>query len=161
MSVVVPTFHEAGNLPLLVPRITAALEPWSHEIIVVDDNSHDGTDRVVATLREHGHTIRLIVRTDQRGLSSAVLRGFVEAKGSVFVCIDADLSHPPEILPRMIETLEQDQVEFVIGSRYAMGGTTPAEWGLFRKLNSRVATLMARPFCKAQDPLSGYFALPS
>jgi dolichol-phosphate mannosyltransferase len=159
VSVVVPTFHEADNLPLLVPRITAALRPWSHEIIVVDDNSNDGTDQVVATLREQGHAIRLIVRTE-RGLSSAVLRGFLEANGSVFVCMDADLSHPPEILPRMIDTLEQDHVDFVIGSRYVAGGAIPAEWGLFRKLNSTVATLMARPFCQAQDPLSGYFALP-
>ena len=100
------------------------------------------------------------MRTDQRGLSSAVLRGFSEAKGSVLVCMDADLSHPPEILPRMIETLEKDQVEFVIGSRYVRGGTTDAEWSWFRKLNSRVATLMARPFCRASDPLAGYFALP-
>jgi glycosyltransferase involved in cell wall biosynthesis len=112
VSIVVPTYHEAENLPLLVPRITAALAPWPHEIIVVDDNSNDGTDQAVAILREQGHAIRLIVRTDQRGLSSAVLRGFVEAKGSVFVCIDADLSHPPEILPRMIEALAHDQIEF-------------------------------------------------
>lgn len=74
--------------------------------------------------------------------------------------MDADLSHPPEMLPRMIEMLEQDQLEFVIGSRYVTGGTTDAEWGLFRKLNSKVATLMARPFCRVKDPLSGYFALP-
>jgi dolichol-phosphate mannosyltransferase len=74
--------------------------------------------------------------------------------------MDADLSHPPEILPRMIETLESDQVEFVIGSRYVKGGTTDGDWSLFRKLNSRMATLMARSFCRASDPLSGYFALP-
>jgi dolichol-phosphate mannosyltransferase len=74
--------------------------------------------------------------------------------------MDADLSHPPEVLPRMIEALERDQVDFVVGSRYATGGTTDAEWSGFRKLNSRVATLMARPFCRVSDPLSGYFALP-
>jgi dolichol-phosphate mannosyltransferase len=159
VSIVVPTYHEAENLPLLVPRITAALASWLHEIIVVDDNSNDGTDEAVATLREQGHAIRLIIRTDQRGLSSAVLRGFVEAKGSVFVCIDADLSHSPEILPRMIEALAHDQIEFVVGSRYVKGGTTDAEWSLFRKLNSRVAALMARPFCRVSDPGAGYFAL--
>ena len=110
--------------------------------------------------KERGHAVRLILRTDQRGLSSAVLRGFSEAKGRVLVCMDADLSHPPEVLPRMIETLEKDQVEFVIGSRYVRGGTTDGEWSWFRKLNSKVATLMARPFCRASDPLAGYFALP-
>ena len=107
VSVVVPTFREADNLPLLVPQITTALEPWSHEIIVVDDDSNDGTDQAVATLSEQGHAVRLIIRTDQRGLSSAVLRGFFEAKGRVLVCMDADLSHPPEILPRMIETFRK------------------------------------------------------
>ena len=89
-----------------------------------------------------------------------MLRGFFEAKGRVLVCMDADLSHPPEILPRMIETLEKDQAEFVIGSRYVTGGTTAAKWSWFRKLNSRVATLMARPFCQVRDPLAGFFALP-
>jgi dolichol-phosphate mannosyltransferase len=89
-----------------------------------------------------------------------VLRGFFEAKGSTLICMDADLSHPPEILPRMIDALACDHVEFVIGSRYIKGGGTDAQWGLFRKLNSRVATLMARPFCRVQDPLAGYFALP-
>jgi dolichol-phosphate mannosyltransferase len=92
-SVVVPTYREADKLPLLVPQITAALKPWSHEIIIVDDDSNDGTDLAVQTLRKQGHAVRLILRTDQRGLSSAVLRGFSEAKGRVLVCIDADLSH--------------------------------------------------------------------
>ena len=160
VSIVVPTYREADNLPLLVPRVTAALEPWPHEIIIVDDDSNDGTDQAVATLREQGHATRLIVRTDERGLSSAVLRGFSEAKGSVLVCMDADLSHPPEALPRMIEKLARDDVEFVIGSRYVEGGTTDEEWSWKRKLNSKVATLMARPFCRVSDPLAGYFALP-
>src|SRR5262245_54744612 len=81
VSVIVPAYREAANLPLLVPRITAALASWPHEIIIVDDNSNDGTDQAVATLKEKGHTLRLILRTAERGLSSAVLRGFAEAKG--------------------------------------------------------------------------------
>src|SRR5262249_11235801 len=133
---------------------------WSHEIIIVDDNSNDGTDQAVATSRKQGHAVRLIVRTDQRGLSSAVLRGFAEARGNVLVCMDADLNHPPEVLPRMVESLANGRTEFVIGSRYIEGGTTDGGWSLFRKLNSRVATLMARPFCRISDPLAGYFALP-
>jgi dolichol-phosphate mannosyltransferase len=160
VSVIVPTVHEAENLPMLVPRITAALGSLPHEIIIVDDNSNDGTDQVVASLNDQGHAIRLIVRTDQRGLSSAVLRGFFEAKGGVLFCMDADLSHPPETLPRIIATLETDGAEFVIGSRYVEGGTTDGEWSWLRKLNSKVATLMARPFCRVSDPLAGYFALP-
>jgi dolichol-phosphate mannosyltransferase len=160
VSVIIPTYREAENLPVLVPQITTALRSWPHEIIIVDDDSKDGTDLAVATLSEQGHAVRLINRTDQRGLSSAVLRGFFEAKGRVLVCMDADLSHPPEILPRMIETLKKDQAEFVIGSRYVTGGTTDANWSWFRKLNSRLATLMALPFCQVSDPLAGFFALP-
>ena len=118
VSVVVPTYGEADNLLLLVPRISAALEDRRHEIIIVDDNSQDGTDQAVASLRKEGHAVRLIVRIGQRGLSSAVLRGFAEAKGEVLVCMDADLSHPPETLPHMIQTLEGGDVDFVIGSRY-------------------------------------------
>jgi len=160
ISVIVPTYREAENLPLLVPRLTVALKPWAHEIIIVDDNSNDDTERAVATLTTRGHAVRLIVRTDQRSLSSAVVRGLAEARGNTLICMDADLSHPPEVLPRMIKALENDSTEFVIGSRYVKGGTTDGEWSLFHKLNSRVATLMARPFCNVSDPLSGYFALP-
>ena len=124
VSVIIPTYHEADNLQLLVPQITTALQSWPHEIIVVDDDSNDETEKVVSTLSEEGHAVRLIIRTDQRGLSSAVLRGFFEAKGRVLICMDADLSHPPEVLPRMIGMLAKDQAEFIIGSRYVAGGTT-------------------------------------
>src|SRR5262245_24199874 len=160
VSVVVPAYKEVDNLPVLIPAITEALGPWLHEIIIVDDNSSDGTDQTIAALGEQGHSVRLIVRTDQRGLSSAVLRGFAEAKGKILICMDSDLSHPPAALPRIIETLEKDRVEFVIGSRYVAGGTTGVEWSFQRKINSKVATLMARPFCRAGDPLAGFFALP-
>jgi dolichol-phosphate mannosyltransferase len=96
ISVVVPTYREVDNLARLVPRITAALKSWPHEIIIVDDNSNDGTEQAVGTLRREGHAVRLVLRTDQRGLSSAVVRG---NGGNTLVCMDADLSHPPEILP--------------------------------------------------------------
>ncbi len=147
-------------MALLVPRISAALQNYSHEILIVDDDSGDGIDRVVEDLRKQGHALRLIVRKNQRGLSSAVLRGFAEAKGELLASMDADLSHPPEALPQMIQILEQGETDFVIGSRYTRGGTTDEEWSWFRKLNSQVATLMARPFCRAKDPLAGYFGLP-
>src|SRR5262245_37991693 len=116
VSIIIPTYREADNLRLLVPRVTVALEQWPHEIIIVDDNSNDGTDQAVASLRKQGHCLRLILRTDQRGLSSAVLRGLTEAEGEILVCMDADLSHPPEVVPNMIEALQKDNVEFVIGS---------------------------------------------
>jgi dolichol-phosphate mannosyltransferase len=79
-----------------------------------------------------------------------VLRGLTEATGEIRVCLDADLSHP-------FKTLQADNVEFVIGSWYIGGGTTDEEWGWFRKLNSKVAKLLAQPFCWANDPLASYF----
>jgi dolichol-phosphate mannosyltransferase len=162
LSVVVPTYREAENLALLIPKISAVLRAAAvaHEIIIVDDNSQDGTPEAVDGLRKDGHAVRLITRLEERGLSSAVVRGFQEARGEYLLCMDADLSHPPEALPQMLETVRTPGTDFVIGSRYVSGGTTEEGWGLFRWLNSRVATLLARPFTSAKDPMAGYFALP-
>jgi dolichol-phosphate mannosyltransferase len=164
LSIVVPTFREVENIPILVARITSALASAgenAYEIIIVDDNSQDGTEKAVSTAAAGGHSVRLITRTQERGLSSAVIRGFTEARGDILVCMDADLSHPPEALPQLIDTLRGDpSVDFVIGSRYVPGAGTDQNWGMFRWLNSKVATLMARPFTSARDPMAGYFALP-
>lgn len=160
VSIVVPTFREVDNLAALTTRITAAMTAADlpHEIIVVDDNSRDGTEELCAGLCADGLPLRLIVRRDERGLSSAVLRGFAEARGDVLVCMDADLSHPPEAVPQLVHALAAG-ADFVIGSRYVRGGTTDQSWGLFRWLNSKVATVLARPFTTARDPMAGFFAL--
>jgi len=162
VSIIVPTYREVENIPLLVPRITESLQArdLTHEIIIVDDNSDDGSREAVDSLQQAGHAVRIIVRQDERGLSSAVLRGFDEAKGMFLVCMDADLSHPPERVPEMVTALADDGMEFVIGSRYVKGGGTDASWGFFRWLNSRIATLLALPFCRVKDPMAGFFALP-
>ena len=161
VSIVVPTYREADNICELVTRIHDALAHAypTYEILLVDDNSQDGIDGQVARLQEQRYPVRLIVRTETRGLSTAVMRGFAEALGDVLVCMDADLSHPPEKLPEMIASVESPDNDFVIGSRYVPGGSTDSQWGLFRWLNSRVATLLARPFSSARDPLAGYFAI--
>lgn len=162
VSIVIPTYHEAENVAELVHRIAGAIEYAypAYEILLVDDNSRDGIDAVVAELQAARFPVRLIVRTDQRGLSTAVIRGFVEAHGEVLVCMDADLSHPPEKLPELIAAAVEPGGEFAIGSRYVAGGGTDSQWSLFRRLNSRVATVMARPFSAARDPLAGFFAVP-
>jgi dolichol-phosphate mannosyltransferase len=161
LSVVVPTYREAENLGHLIPRVCEVLRgrDISHEIIVVDDNSRDGTDEVMARLQSEGHAARVITRVGERGLSSAVMRGFDEARGVYLLCMDADLSHPPAALPALLDALKSPGVDFVIGSRYVPGGGTDADWGLFRWLNSKGATLLARPFTAARDPLAGFFAL--
>ena len=158
VSIVIPTYKEVENIPLIVARIAAVKQAGLDdlEVIFVDDNSQDGSVETVNALGLDW--VRIIVRTNERGLSSAVLEGFRAAKGDVLVCMDCDLSHPPSAIPHMILALESGQ-QFVMGSRYVPGGSTDDDWGMFRWLNSRIATLLARPFTSVRDPMSGFFAL--
>jgi dolichol-phosphate mannosyltransferase len=160
VSIVVPTYKEAENLPVLTERVFAALQAAGipGEMIIVDDNSRDGTEDAVRRLSER-YPIRVITRTDERGLSSAVVRGFREAKHDILLCMDADLSHPPEALPNVIAPIEARAAEFCIGSRYAQGGKTKEDWGLLRRINSQGATLLARPLTRVRDPMAGFFCL--
>jgi dolichol-phosphate mannosyltransferase len=160
VSVIVPTYREAENLPILVPRVARALAEagLDGEILIVDDNSPDETRRVCAELADR-YPLRLVVRTTNRGLSPAVVAGMQQAAGDILLVMDADLSHPPEKIPELIETLRSEQTDFVIGSRYVPGGGTDDEWGWFRWLNSQAATLMAWPLTSARDPMAGFFAL--
>jgi dolichol-phosphate mannosyltransferase len=161
VSIIVPTYREAENLTALGERIHAAMrqQDYAYELIIVDDDSRDGTDGAVARLAESGVPIRLIIRRAERGLSTAVIAGFDQAAGDILACMDADLSHPPEVLPEMIAALTTGSADFVIGSRYVAGGGTDQAWGFFRWLNSRLATWLARPFTRARDPMAGFFAL--
>lgn len=161
VSVIIPTYREAENLPILVPQVAAALEGAGlrGEIVVVDDNSPDATARVCAELAQ-SYPVRLLVRANERGLSSAVVHGMRHARGDILVVMDADLSHPPEKVPELVDSVRQGGAEFVIGSRYVRGGTTAEDWGVLRWLNSKVATLLARPLCSVADPMAGFFALP-
>jgi len=160
VSVIVPTYREAENLPVLVPRIMEVLEEarLNGEIIVVDDNSADGTIEACKKLAED-YPLRLEVRTEERGLSTAVIHGMRLGQGEVLICMDADLSHPPETIPSLVNSLRIDGADFVIGSRYVPGGTTAEDWGLFRWLNSKIATWIARPLTSAKDPMAGFFGL--
>jgi len=160
VSIIVPTYREADNLRPLVEGVLAAMEasPWSAEMIIVDDDSADGTVEVIKELAERW-PVRLIVRRQERGLSSAVIRGLGEAAGRILVCMDADLSHPPASVPELIRPVAEGQAEFCLGSRYAPGGSTSSDWGLFRWLNSWVARMMARPLTRVGDPMAGFFCL--
>lgn len=178
ISVVVPTFRERESLPLLVERLAALRTRYGLELelLVVDDDSQDGTE-AWAESEQAPDWLRLLVRKAQgpenpteagvrttvwggreRGLSPSVIDGLRQARHRVLVVMDADLSHPPEKIPSLVLALEAGQ-QFVIGSRYVPGGTTDDDWGFFRWLNSKVATLLARPFTDAKDPMAGFFAL--
>jgi glycosyltransferase involved in cell wall biosynthesis len=160
ISVIVPALREASNLPALAERVHAALAPRAYELLIVDDNSPDDTravcDRLAAT-----YPLRLIVRdVPKDGLSGAVLHGMAAATGDVLVVMDADLQHPPERLPQLIDPVLGGGYDFVLGSRYVAGGSIEEGWTLYRRINSVLATLLARPFAgKVADPMSGFFAL--
>src|SRR5690349_8134219 len=158
-SIVVPTFREVEALPELIERVAAvrANHPSIVELLIVDDDSQDGTEALIAARPEPW--VSLIVRKQDRGLSQAVLAGLRAARGDLLVVMDADLSHPPEAIVEMQKAIATG-ADFVIGSRYIEGGTTADDWGLLRFINSRVATALARPLTSISDPMSGFFALP-
>jgi len=160
ISVIVPTFKEAENLPLLIPQVAEVFSArgWVWELIVVDDNSPDATKHVLDQLSARYPQLRYLIRTTDRGLSSAVLAGIELAHHDYVVVMDADLSHPPEAIPSMIEKLSRDEADFVIGSRYVTGGKTE-DWSRLRWLNSAGATVLAKPLVgTVKDPMAGFFA---
>jgi dolichol-phosphate mannosyltransferase len=158
ITIIVPTYKEAESLPHLIDRVGRLREASGLDIdmLVMDDDSGDGSLELVRARPERW--VDIVVRKTDRGLSPAVLEGLRRARGEVLVCMDADLSHPPEALPSMLSKLDEG-ADFVIGSRYAKGGTTSDDWGFLRWLNSRIATLMARPLTHVRDPMAGFFAL--
>jgi dolichol-phosphate mannosyltransferase len=160
VSIIVPTYKEAENIPCLTERVFRALASAQieGELIIVDDNSRDGTPEVVAGL-ETRYPVKLVTRTDERGLSSAVIRGFQEARHEILMCMDADLSHPPESVPDVLQPVASGAAEFSIGSRYVSGGSTEDDWGLLRRINSTGATLLALPLTRVRDPMAGFFCL--
>lgn len=160
VSIIVPAINEADNLEPLARRIAAALNGRSYDILIVDDDSSDATPEVCARLAQQ-YPLKLLVRTTPRnGLSGAVLHGMAQATGEIFLVMDADLQHPPEKIPELLAVLDEGRGDFALGSRYVAGGSTHARWTLFRKLNSRISTLLARPFAGGvNDPMSGFFAL--
>ncbi|KAJ6454668.1 nucleotide-diphospho-sugar transferase [Mycena sanguinolenta] len=163
-SVIVPTYKEVSNIPLLVEQVFAAVsEPERTEIVIVDDDSQDGTEEAVEALKAGAYpNVVLVVRTGltkaEKGLSSAVLRGFAEARGSNFVVMDADLQHPPSFVPQLFAALSPS-TPFALGTRYAAGGAVDKDWPLLRRIISAGARSLARPLTKATDPMSGFFGI--
>ncbi|MGD2109460.1 MAG: polyprenol monophosphomannose synthase [Phycisphaerae bacterium] len=159
-SIVVPTYREALNIKPLVERTFAALHAAGREaeLIIVDDDSRDGTVEAVAAASE-AYPVQVLVRKEERGLSTAVLAGFRRAKNDRFVVLDADLQHPPEMIPTLLDRLDEEGCDFVIGTRYGGAGRIAQDWPVWRRLVSAVATGLARPLVPLSDPMSGFFAL--
>ncbi len=161
LSIIVPTYKEAENLPVLLEEIIKSVDPVisSWEILIIDDDSQDGTDEACDKMVEKGIPVKLVIRKNKRGLATAVLEGFALARGAVFVVMDADLSHPPSAIPTLYACV-RNGAEFAIGSRYIAGGSTDDQWPFYRDINSKFASLLAKPFTQISDPMSGFFALP-
>lgn len=158
ISVIVPTYKEAENLPLLIDRLSTLRRAsrMDVELLIMDDDSKDGTEEIVASCNQPW--VRLVTRSTDRGLSKAVCDGLKRSRGEVIVVMDADLSHPPESIPALVSAV-MNGYDFAIGSRYVQGGSTSHDWGFLRWLNSRVATFLVMPFTKVMDPMSGFFAV--
>ncbi len=160
VSVVLPTYNEAPNLPELVPKIVETLQGIRHEVILVDDDSPDGTWRVAEKLGDRFAEVRLVRRIGRRGLASAVIEGFLAAKGAVLVAADADGQHDFRLLTELLSAVEGDAADLAVASRYVPGGSV-GDWDERRQALSRFATRLAQRLCRVPvtDPLSGFFAV--
>ncbi len=158
LTVVIPTYREIENIPLIIERLSQVREKLGVklDVLFMDDDSRDGSRECVERLGLPW--IKFITRMQNRGLSEAVLDGLRRARGDLLAVMDCDLSHPPEALPHMVAAL-QNGADFAVGSRFVDGGTTDDNWGVFRWLNSRAATLLAFPLTRIKDPMSGFFML--
>lgn len=160
LSVIVPTFNERDNVPLLVERLSKTLTGIAWEVIFVDDNSSDGTANVVLELAAHNPRVRRILRIGRRGLSGATVEGMLGSTATYVAVMDGDLQHDETLLPRMLKTLRADDADLVVGSRYIEGGSAQA-FGRVRHTVSKASGLVARRLLKIDlaDPMSGFFMM--
>lgn len=158
-SIVIPTYNEHDNIKILVQRLSQVLVSYDYEIIFIDDNSTDGTAKLIDSLKIE-YPVKVVVRKNKRGLASAVVDGLSFATNNILVVMDADLQHPPEVVPKLIEAITNG-VDLAIASRYIEGGGCQG-WSFTRKLVSKgaifIAHLLLPATRKVNDPMSGFFA---
>ena len=161
LALIVPTLNEEQSIGKLLRRVRAALDSAEipFEILVVDDDSRDGTAAAVAAIESEDSRVRLMVRKGERGLSGAILDGWRATDAEILGAIDADLQHPPELLPELYRAIAAG-CDLAIGSRYTRGGGI-GEWSAARRLLSSAAIWATWPLQKrgarAKDPMSGFF----
>jgi dolichol-phosphate mannosyltransferase len=158
LSVVVPSYNERENLPELVRLLDASLRGVAWEVIVVDDDSPDGTHAVVRALAARDPRVRCIRRVGRRGLAGACIEGMLSSSAPVVAVMDADLQHDERLLPRMLHEIRAG-ADLVVGSRYVEGGTTGEGLSPIRRWGSETATKLAQKLVGVEltDPMSGFF----
>jgi dolichol-phosphate mannosyltransferase len=165
---IIPTFNERGNIGRLIDELQVVFRSLPHamQIVVVDDNSPDGTGDEVRDRQSRSSNVHLL-EGEKHGLGAAYIRGMRHAletlQADVVLEMDADFSHKPADVPRLIAALEQG-ADFVIGSRYVPGGRILAKWGWQRRLSSRLGNLVARHVVglyRVRDCTAGFRAIRS
>jgi dolichol-phosphate mannosyltransferase len=158
LTVVVPTFNERANVPILVERLATTLSMVNWEVVFVDDNSPDETFAVVRTIGAHDPRVRCIRRIGRRGLAGACIEGALASQARYVAVIDADLQHDETLLPAMLALLRADAADLVIGSRYLTADVVPGLSGK-RRQASHIAGWLTRRLLRTDvlDPMSGFF----
>jgi dolichol-phosphate mannosyltransferase len=160
LSIIVPTFNERENVPVLVERLRDVLRNQNWEVIFVDDSSPDVTADVVRAIAQQDSRVRCVQRIGRRGLSSACIEGMLASSATYLAIMDADLQHDESLLARMLTALKSEDLDAVVGSRYVDGGGI-GNWNKPRLSISRFATRLSRLVVKAtlSDPMSGFFMI--
>jgi dolichol-phosphate mannosyltransferase len=158
LSLVLPTYNERQNIPALLAWIDRSLSGKNFEVILVDDDSPDQTWAAAQELQRQYAWLRVIRRTGERGLGSAVIAGFRQSRGKILGVMDADLQHSAALLPTLL--LETERAEFAVATRRAAGGSN-GQWSQLRRFGSHIAGALARLFANVpfSDPMSGFFLM--
>jgi dolichol-phosphate mannosyltransferase len=161
LSVVVPTFKERDNVPLLVEKLARTLDGVDWEVVFVDDNSPDGTAAVARQLGEADSRVRCIRRIGRRGLAGACIEGMLASQARFVAVMDADLQHDETLLVGMLAKLRGNQFDIAVASRFADGGSAAGLSSGSREQASRVSNAMARRLLGVtlSDPMSGFFMI--
>jgi dolichol-phosphate mannosyltransferase len=160
LSVIVPTYNERDNVPILVELLKRTLEDVSWEVIFVDDNSPDGTAAAARALGAADHRVRCIRRIGRRGLAGACIEGMLSSQARYVAVLDADLQHDETLLASMLERIRKGDIDVVVGSRYIPGGSADS-FTSKRRFMSRLSHVAAHMITKVElsDSGSGFFMI--
>jgi dolichol-phosphate mannosyltransferase len=161
LSVVVPTYCEAGNIASMISALDAALAGINWEVIFVDDDSPDGTMSTIRSIGAHDGRVRALRRVGRRGLAGAVIEGMLASGADIVAVVDADLQHDEKLLPEMLRDIETGKSDIVIGTRYDQTGDASEGFSATRRVSSMLATTLTNMLLKTNvsDPMSGFFML--